>query len=75
MRIPVPDRTGVIAEITVLVTELGHQHRRPRDRPLGATGTGGVLVVVVDQLSAPTLLATLAGRGYRATSTPVGPSR
>jgi len=74
VRIPVPDRTGVIAEITVLVTELGI-NIVDLEIAHSVEGDRGVLVVVVDTLSAPTLLATLAGRGYRATSTPVGPSR
>jgi prephenate dehydrogenase len=73
VRIPVPDRTGVIAEITVLVTELGI-NIVDLEIAHSVEGDRGVLVVVVDTLAAPTLLATLSGRGYRATSTPVGPS-
>ncbi len=72
VRIPVPDRTGMIAEITVLVTELGI-NIVDLEIAHSVAGNQGVMVVVVDQLSAPTLLATLSGRGYRATSTPVGP--
>ena len=34
-----------------------------------------MLVLVVDGTAAPTLVAALAERGYRATSTPVGPGR
>jgi prephenate dehydrogenase len=74
VRIPVPDRTGVIAEITVLVTELGI-NIVDLEIAHSVDGDRGVLLVVVDSLAAPTLLTTLAGRGYRATSTPVGPSR
>ncbi len=73
VRIPVPDRTGVLAEITVLVTELGI-NIVDLEIAHSVEGDRGVLVIVVDTLSAPTLLATLSGRGYRATSTPVGPS-
>ena len=73
VRIPVPDRTGVLAEITVLVTELGI-NIVDLEIAHSVEGDRGVLVVVVDTLSAPTLLATLSGRGYRATSTPVGPN-
>jgi prephenate dehydrogenase len=73
VRIPVPDRKGVFAEIAVLVTELGINIV---DLEIAHTmDGGGVFVVVVDQLSAPTLVATLTGRGYRASSTPVGWSR
>jgi prephenate dehydrogenase len=74
VRIPVPDRTGVIAEITVLVTELGI-NIVDLEIAHSVDGDRGVLLVVVDSLAAPTLLTTLTGRGYRATSTPVGPSR
>ena len=34
LRIPVPDREGVIAEVATLAAALRRQHRRPRDRPL-----------------------------------------
>jgi prephenate dehydrogenase len=74
VRVPVPDRTGMIAEITVLVTELGI-NIVDLEIAHSVDGNQGVMLVVVDQLSAPTLLATLSGRGYRATSTPVGPIR
>jgi prephenate dehydrogenase len=73
VRIPVPDRTGVLAEITVLVTELGI-NIVDLEIAHSVEGDRGVLVIVVDTLSAPTLLSTLSGRGYRATSTPAGPS-
>ncbi len=74
VRIPVPDRKGVFAEIAVLVTELGI-NIVDLEIAHSVEGDRGVFLVVVDQLSAPTLLATLSGRGYRATSTPVGPTR
>ena len=62
VRIPVPDRTGVMAEITVLVTELGI-NIVDLEIAHSVAGDQGVMVVVVDQLSAPTLLATLVGPG------------
>ncbi len=74
VRVPVPDRTGIIAEITVLVTELGI-NIVDLEIAHSVDGNQGVMLVVVDQLSAPTLLKTLSDRGYRATSTPVGPIR
>ena len=74
VRIPVPDRKGVFAEIAVLVTELGI-NIVDLEIAHSVQGNRGVFLVVVDQLSAPTLLATLSGRGYRASSTPVGESR
>jgi prephenate dehydrogenase len=75
VRIPVPDRPQVIAEITTMAAELGINIV---DLEIAHSLDGnnlGVLVMVVDQLSAPTMLATLASRGYKASSTPVGPSR
>jgi prephenate dehydrogenase len=74
VRIPVPDRTGVIAEITLLVTELGI-NIVDLEIAHSVEGDRGVMVLVVDTLSAPTLLTTLTGRGYRSTSTPVGSTR
>jgi prephenate dehydrogenase len=74
VRIPVPDRPKVIAEITVLAAELGI-NIVDLEIAHSVAGNRGVLLVVVDQLSAPTLLATLTGRGFRATSTPVGSSQ
>jgi len=71
----VPDRPQVIAEITQMAAELGINIV---DLEIAHTVDGnnlGVLVMVVDQLSAPTMVATLTSRGYRAASTPVGPSR
>ena len=35
LRIPVPDRAGVLAEITSLAADARHRHLRHRDRPLG----------------------------------------
>ncbi len=74
VRVPVPDRPGVVAEILVLVTELGI-NIVDLEIAHSVEGDRGVLVLVVDQLSAPTLLTTLAGRGYRAASVPVGTTR
>ena len=74
VRIPVPDRTGAIAEVTVLATELGI-NIVDLEIAHSVDGDRGVIIMVVDTLSAPTLLATLSGRGYRATSAPVGTTR
>jgi prephenate dehydrogenase len=73
VRIPVPDRTGAIAEVTVLAAELGI-NIVDLEIAHSVEGDRGVLVLVVDTLSAPTLLATLSDRGYRASSTAVGTS-
>jgi prephenate dehydrogenase len=75
VRIPVANRQGVIADITTMAAELGINIV---DLEIAHSVDGnnlGVLLILVDQLSAPTMLATLAGQGYRATSTPVGSSR
>jgi prephenate dehydrogenase len=72
VRIPVPDRKGEIAEILVLAAELGI-NIVDLEIAHSVAGNRGVLVLVVDHLAGPTLVATLTARGYRATSTPVGP--
>jgi len=74
VRIPVPDRPGVIAEVTVLAAELGI-NILDLEIAHSVDGDRGVLVLLVDRLSAPTLLATLADRGYRASGSPPGTTR
>ena len=66
LRIPVPDRPGVLAEITTLagmlavnISDLEIAH--------SAEGERGVLVLVVAADSAPVLQEGLADRGYRST--------
>jgi prephenate dehydrogenase len=64
LRIPVPDRAGVLAEITSLAADAGigiydieiaHSAEGPR----------GVLILVVDSVDAETLAAAVERRGYR----------
>ncbi len=64
LRIPVPDRAGVLAEITSLAADAGigiydieiaHSAEGPR----------GVLILVVDGADAETLTAAVESRGYR----------
>ncbi len=74
VRVPVADRPGVFAEIYTLAFELD-VNIVDDDIAHSVEGDRGVLVLVVDGGAAPTLLAALAERGYRATSTPVGPGR
>jgi prephenate dehydrogenase len=74
VRVPVPDRTGEFAEIYTLAAQLG-VNVVDADIAHSVEGDRGVLVLVVDGGASPTLLAGLADRGYRATSTPVGGSR
>ena len=64
LRIPVPDRAGVLAEITSLAADAGigiydieiaHSAEGPR----------GVLILVVDGADAETLAAAVEAKGYR----------
>jgi prephenate dehydrogenase len=70
LRVPVPDRPGVLAEVTTLLGELGinivdleiaHSVEGPR----------GVLVAVVEEADAPAAVKALSDRGYRASSRPL----
>jgi prephenate dehydrogenase len=74
VRVPVPDRLGVLSEVLVMVTELGISVV-DLEIAHSVEGDRGVLLLVVDKLSAPTLLATLSRRGYPSTSVPVGTVR
>ena len=74
MRVPLLDRTGAIAEVTVLAAELGI-NILDLEIAHSVDGDRGVLVMIVDTLSAPTLLTTLAERGYRASGSPPGTTR
>jgi len=66
LRIPVPDRPGVLAEITTLVGTLG-VNISDLEIAHSAEGERGVLVLVVAADSAPVLQEGLADRGYRST--------
>jgi len=64
LRIPVPDRAGILAEITSLAADAGigiydieiaHSAEGPR----------GVLILVVDAADAASLATAVEGRGYR----------
>ncbi len=70
LRIPVPDRAGILAEITSLAAQAGigiydieiaHSAEGPR----------GVLILVVDEADAGTLTAAVEGRGYRCRAEPL----
>jgi prephenate dehydrogenase len=74
VRIPVPDRTGVLAEVTTLAAELGI-NILDLEIAHSVEGDRGVLVLVVDSQSAPTMVSALPQRGYRSTSNPVGTTR
>ncbi len=70
VRVPVPDRPGVLAEITTLAGDLG-VNISDLEIAHSAEGDRGVLVVVVDAESVSTLADALAERGYRSTSRPL----
>ena len=70
LRIPVPDRAGVLAEITSLAADAGigiydieiaHSAEGPR----------GVLILVVEDADAATLSVAVEARGYRSVAEPL----
>ncbi len=65
LRIRVPDRPGVLAEITSLAAEAGIGIY-DIEIAHSAEGTGGVLILVVDGADADTLTAAVEAQGYRA---------
>ncbi|HEX4220231.1 MAG TPA: prephenate dehydrogenase dimerization domain-containing protein, partial [Acidimicrobiales bacterium] len=73
IRVPVPDRTGVLADITTLAAELG-VNIVDLEIAHSVEGDRGVLVLTVDRSSAGTLLADLARRGYRSSIGELGGS-
>jgi prephenate dehydrogenase len=64
MRVPVPDRPGVLAEITTLAGELG-VNIEDLEIAHSAEGDRGVLVLVVEAASGDLLRGALYARGYR----------
>ncbi len=74
VRIPVPDRPGILAEVAVLATELGI-NIFDVEIAHSVEGDRGVLVVVIDAAVAPTFTEALAGRGLRSSTSPVGTIR
>jgi len=74
VRIPVLDRPGTLAEITVLATELGINIFNI-EIAHSVEGARGVLVVVIDAASAPTFREALAGTGHRSSTSAVGTVR
>ena len=64
IRLPVPDRPGVLAEVTTLASELGVDIE-DLEIAHSAEGPGGVLVLVVEASSTERVRGALAARGYR----------
>jgi prephenate dehydrogenase len=64
VRLPVPDRPGVIAEVSTLLGGLG-VNIFDLEIVHSAEGDRGVMVLIVDASAEDVVHAALAGRGYR----------
>ncbi|HWC39051.1 MAG TPA: prephenate dehydrogenase/arogenate dehydrogenase family protein [Acidimicrobiales bacterium] len=64
VRVPVPDRPGVLAEVTTLAGELG-VNIEDLEIAHSVEGDRGVLVIVVDAGASDLLRGALLARGYR----------
>lgn len=71
VRIPVPDRRGVLAELTTLATEL-NVNIEDLEIAHSAEGDRGVLLLVIDAAQADLLRGAFLARGYRPTIQPLG---
>jgi prephenate dehydrogenase len=63
-RVPVPDRPGVLAEITTLCSEVG-VNVEDFEVAHSIEGDRGVLVMIVDAVAKDLLREALVKRGYR----------
>lgn len=70
VRVPVPDRPGVLAEVTTLAGSLGI-NIADLEIAHSLEGTGGVLVLVISARHADELEGALVERGYHASRTGV----
>jgi prephenate dehydrogenase len=70
VRVPVPDRGGVIAEVSTLAAELG-VNIADFEIAHSSEGDRGVLLLLVDRDRAEGFRAGLVERGYRPTVTPL----
>ena len=70
LRVPVPDRPGVIAEVTTLAGELS-VNIVDLEIAHSAEGERGVLVLVVDSRESEALVAALLARNYHPSTRPV----
>lgn len=70
MRVPVPDRPGVLAEVTTLLGELG-VNIVDLEIAHSVEGPRGVLVVVVEEGDAGPAVKALVDRGYRPSARPL----
>jgi prephenate dehydrogenase len=70
IRLPVPDRPGVLAEVTTLASELG-VNIEDLEIAHSAEGPRGVLVLVVEAGATELVRGALLARGYRPTARPL----
>ncbi len=70
VRIPVPDRPGVVAEITTLLAELD-VNIADLEIAHSNEGSRGVLVMVVERSADERVLAALGDRGFRPSASPL----
>ena len=70
MRVPIPDRPGVLADITTLAGELD-VNILDIEIAHSAEGDRGVLVVVIDARAADLVRGALIARGYRPSAQPL----
>jgi prephenate dehydrogenase len=73
LRVPVPDRPGVLAEVTTLAGEVG-VNIEDLEIAHSAEGDRGVLVVVVEAASSELVRGALLARGYKPSAHPLLPS-
>jgi prephenate dehydrogenase len=71
-RVPVPDRPGVLAEVTTLLGEMGI-NIYDLEIAHSAEGQRGVLVLVVDAAATQRIRAALHERDFRCSFRPLGP--
>ncbi|HEX4863428.1 MAG TPA: prephenate dehydrogenase [Acidimicrobiales bacterium] len=72
VRVPVPDRPGVLAEVTTLLGEMG-VNIYDLEIAHSAEGDRGVLVLVIDAAAAEATRAALHQRDFRCSIRPLGP--
>jgi prephenate dehydrogenase len=70
LRIPVPDRPGVLAEVTTLAGQLA-VNIADLEIAHSSEGQGGVLILLVEAADAERFRTGLAGRGYRSAARPL----
>jgi prephenate dehydrogenase len=71
VRVPVPDRPGVLAEITTLATELG-VNIYDVEIAHSSEGDAGVVIVLVEASLVERFTGGLLARGYRPSARPLG---